>query len=195
MMPNLPGSITRAPEWVGEGDSRRDASALTDRGIALAALDAVLRLTNLFKTHSDAFRAFKQEYEEDKIQIMSDLVNHDRRIAALEVGRTSHPGHAPRVLSHEDNPEPSSWHDYDQAIMDARAELARRVKDPKDRLDSIRAREIAEEVVKGVKTADDAQTFRLIKSRGWSVALEVAKWVAAVVVIAAAARCGLHVPG
>ncbi len=194
-MPDLPRSITRAPEWVGEGDARRDASAMNERAIALAALDAVLRLTNLLKTHSDAFREFKQEYEDDKIKIMTDLVNHDRRIAALEVGRPSRPGHAPRVLSHEDEPEPSSWHDYDQAIMDARAELSRRVKDPKDRLDSIRAREIAEEVVRGVKTADDAQTFRVIKSRGWSVALEVAKWLAAIVIITLAARCGLHIPG
>ena len=188
-MVDLTKPIGRAPEWVGEDDSRRDISSLSDRAVAVAALDVVLRLSSGLKRHSDEFRIFLKGYDNDRAMIMKDLSAHDRRITALEHANSQIPSVPPMR-----DPE-SSWHDWDEALATARAELSRRVKDPKDRLDSIRAREIAQEVVRGVKTADDAQAFRVIKSRGWAVTLEVLKWLVAIVIISCAARCGLHLPG
>lgn len=201
-MPDLPRNVQPggvSPQWVGDGDSRRNVAALDDRGIALAALDAVLRASDSLKRHSDEFRLFRKLYEDDKIVLLKTLSNHEKRITALE-----HRGDAasaapvippdrptvPERLSQE--AEESSWHEWDADFIKAAAELSRRVKDPKDRLDSVRAREIAQEVVTGTKVAEDAKSFRIIKKVGWRGALEIGKWILAAAAGAFGAKYGLH---
>jgi hypothetical protein len=80
-------------------------------------------------------------------------------------------------------------------LSEAGANLHNRVKDPKDRLDSMRAREIAKEVVEGVKTADDATAFRTWKKRGGAVAFEIVKVLIVLAIGAIAYRYGVKVVG
>jgi len=165
-----------SPEWVGEGDSRRDVSKLADRGVSIMALDVVLRVSNALKTHSNEFVTLQTT-------LLRTISDHEKRIADLERARDMGP-------YREESP---SYHDWNELLTKAGSELSRRVKDPRDSLNSDRAREIAAEVVRGAKTVDDAQAFRLLKSRGGRIALEALKWISVAAASIIAARYGFHI--
>jgi hypothetical protein len=218
-----PKSALHVPQWVGEEDSRRDVAGLSDRDIAAAALDVVLRLSSGLKRHSDEFREFKKEYEQDKVVLMRELADHSRRIAALEDGRRIDTLEDSRhIAALEDNrhaaalegsrhsaaleerrpstPPPyrvelQSSHDWNEMLAKAGEELSKRVKSPADRLTSERARAIASEVFEGAKVVEDATAFRAWKTRGRRIAQEIAKAIVTLGAGYLAARYGLHVGG
>jgi hypothetical protein len=167
---------TKTPEWVGEGDARRDVSSLPDRGVSIMALDVVLRVSNALKTHSNEFVALQAT-------LLRTISDHEKRITDLERAQEMGP-------YREETP---SYHDWNELLAKAGTQLSRRVKDPRDSLNSERAREIAQEVVKGTKTADDAQAFQLLKSRGWKIAIEALKWIAVATASIVAAKYGFHI--
>lgn len=169
---HIPRPVKSAPEWVGEADHRRDVASLSDRGVAVMALNVALQLLN-------EFLSFRKGYDDDKTILLQELPNHEKRLSALEVGP-----HREEV--------PSS-HEWNELLVKAGEELSKRVRDPHDRLDSTRAREIAKEVVQGAKTVSDANAFRALKSNGWKISLEVLKWVVGVAGGYIAARYGLHI--
>lgn len=171
----IPPRPHRAPEWVGPDERRRDVSAMTDRAISVMALDRVERVAHAVAVQTDNFNAFVASWDQEKISLLKELPEHARRIGALEMGR---------------GVEFQSSHDWNKLLEDAGTALSKRVKDPRDRLDSDRARKIAEEVVQGVKTADDAKAFRTWRSRGMSIAIETLKGVAILIAGAVAAHYG-----
>lgn len=181
-----PRSVGHAPEWVGEGEGRRDVSSMNDRGIAVAALDVAVRLTGALKRHSSAFLQFASRYEEQEVALLTELPNHEQRIAALERKENR------RQDSEHPRAERSSQHDWDPLLVEAGAMLAQRVKDPRDRMDSDRARAIAKEVLVAAATADDAASFRSLKSRGQKIAWTALKTLLTLAVGAAAAHYGLR---
>lgn len=190
--------VQRTPERVGEGDSRRDVSRMTDRSIATAALDGVLRLSTVLKHHSDEFREFRRDYDESILKLLRELPEYARRIAVLEAPRLQRPptpGFAiPPPAPSPDAPraEMPSSHEWDAMLAKAGAELSRRVKDPADRMTSDRARQIAEEVIEGAKTANDAKAFQSLKSKGQKVVWSAVKAVVLLAIGAVAAHYGLH---
>ena len=200
-----PMAIKPAPEWVGEGDSRRDVSAMTDRALSITGLDLALRAVHTLQELSNKVLGFISEYDQSKVQLLRELPkipDHERRIIALEAARLRAAGHdiplqpgEERSAGSDSQPERKSYHEWDQILGSVSGELARRVKDPRDRMTSDRAAAIAKQVFKQVKTDEDAQTLRTIKSKGWSTALEIAKWVALLAAGALAAHYGLPVPG
>jgi hypothetical protein len=183
-----PRSVGHAPEWVGDGEGRRDVSGLSDRGIAVAALDAVLRVSDSLKRHSTAFLEFGARYEEQEVALLTELPDHEQRIAALE-RKESRRQDSERPGARA---ERSSHHDWDPLLVEAGAMLAQRVKDPRDRMDSERARAIAKEVLVAAATADDAASFRSLKSRGQKIAWTAVKTLLTLAVGAAAAHYGLR---
>ena len=189
--------IKPAPEWVGEGDSRKDISIMGDRGIAVMALDAVLRLSDTIKRHSDEFREFLNSDAKTKMILLQEIPNHAARITALEVAmqESRYKSAMIPVIAEEEREERPSKHEWDEILVKAGEELSRRVKDPKDRIDSIRARQIAQEVYQSATTANDAHAFRALKSGTGKVLLEVLKWLVAFAVGLLAARYGLHFGG
>ena len=151
--------IKPAPEWVGEGDSRKDISIMGDRGIAVMALDAVLRLSDTIKRHSDEFREFLDSDAKTKMILLQEIPNHAARITALEVAmqESRYKSAMIPVIAEEEREERPSKHEWDEILAKAGEELSKRVKDPKDRIDSIRARQIAmEEGLKFVYTGNIA---------------------------------------
>jgi hypothetical protein len=182
--PRTPPRPVRAPEWVGEGGMHQDVSKLSDRGIATLALDLTIKLTLALKRLTDEFTAQRRTADDEKTILLADLSDQNRRIKELEVMASPRERHAYRD-------EAISSHEWNKALEEAGAVLSQRVKDPHDRLDSARAREIAREVVSGAKTAEDAQSFRKLKSRGWMIAVEIAKILGGVLLGALAARYGL----
>jgi hypothetical protein len=181
-------AVSHAPEWVGEGEGRRDVSAMNDRGIAVAALDAVLRVSDSLKRHSSAFLEFASRYEEQEVSLLTELPDHEQRIATLE-RKESRRSDSERPGARA---ERSSHHDWDPLLVEAGAMLAQRVKDPRDRMDSDRARAIAKEVLVAAATADDAEAFRSLKKRGSKIAWEVAKAVVVAAVGAAITYFTVH---
>jgi hypothetical protein len=181
-------SVERAPEWVGEGDARRDVASMNDRGVAIAALDAVLRLSVSLKRHSDEFREFLTGYEEEKVSLLRELPDHEKRINALE----GKPRGQPNRETGDYRGEMPSSHEWDEMLVKAGALLSQRVKDPRDRLDSNRAKEIAEGVILAAKTADDAKAFRSLKSRSRKIAWAIVKGLVTLALGALAARYGFH---
>jgi hypothetical protein len=168
--PPLP---TRVPEWVGPDENRRDVSTMSDRAVAVTSLDLVTRLTGTMVKYVDRFEAFARGWEEEKVALLRELPEHARRLDALE------------------RREPlQSSHDWKTLMSEAGDALSKRVKDPRDRLDSDRARQIALEVVEGVKTVDDAKAFRTWKTRGRGLIIEAVKGVAIAVAGAVAAHYG-----
>lgn len=157
------------PQWVGEGDYRQDVSGLSDRGIAIKSLDVALRMAAAVQHCANQIERFRKEYTDDKALILRELPEipaHRQRIAALE-----------RRAEQGAFDARQSSHDWNELLTNAGSVLSQRVKDPRDRLDSNRAREIAKEVFEGAKVAEDAKAFRTWKSRGVKVVLEIAKWV------------------
>ncbi len=197
-------SASRAPEWVGEAGTRRDVAALSDRGVAVSALDVALRTADSLRKHADEFREFRRSYEDAKTILLRELPGHEQRVTALEKRETTRwrdgerddeqsrgdarDGERLPSMRHE---MPSS-HEWDEMLVKAGTVLSQRVKDPRDRLDSNRARAIAEEVIKGAKVADDAQAFRGLKSRGQKIAWDIIKLLVATAVGALGAHYGLH---
>src|SRR5580698_6444654 len=125
----------RAPELVGEAAEHRDVSGLSDRGVAIMALDVALRTSIAIRRLTDKFTVFLRTRDEDQVILLKELPALGGRVAALESARREG---LPSV-----RPEASSWHDWDESLTKAAAVLSQRVKDPHDRLDSVRAREIA----------------------------------------------------
>lgn len=179
MSQDAPRPVKAAPEWVGDSEEHRDISLMSDRAIAVASFDAVLKLSSALRHNVSAQIKFQHEWEEQMVSLLRELPNHERRIRELELGPMRE--------------EIPSSHEWNEELRNAGVILSQRVKDPKDRLDSQRAREIAREVIEGAKTADDARAFRALKSKGWSVALEILKLVIVALLGAAAAHYGLHV--
>jgi hypothetical protein len=192
-----PRPPSRIPEWIGDETSRQDVAAVSDRGVAVKALDSLLRTGTALKRHSDEFRAFRKEYTDDKAVLMKELADYGRRVAVLEMSQPNDPpgDHSTdRPPAHEASyrAEAQSSHEWDELLHKAGTVLSQRVKDPRDRLDSNRARQIAQEVIETTKTADDALAFRSLKSRGWQIVFEILKWLAAAGVGFATAHWGLH---
>jgi hypothetical protein len=196
--PEMP-KVMRAPEWVGDGDARRDVSMLTDRGLALMGLDLAMRTSSSLKVHSDKFLEFLSGWEKTQLILLQELPDHERRITAIEAARLRAAGHVieegPRSEARPLPQRPEAFrddktrddlrqssHEWDAILTRASADLTRRVKDPRDKMDSNRARTIAQEVVKSVQTDADAQAFRAMKSRGWAIAIEILKILAAAVI-------------
>ena len=146
---------------------------MSDRAIAVKGLDLVTRAVVSLGHHTNAFNEFVKRWDEEKILLLKEIPDHARRIAALE-GREKF----------------QSSHDWTELMSEAGDALSKRVKDPRDRLDSDRARQIALEVVEGVKTVDDAKAFRSWKSRGRGLALEAIKAIAIAAASAVAAHYG-----
>jgi hypothetical protein len=146
------------PQIVGEGESRIDVAKLTDRGIAVKALDLILRMQHAMQVHASEFLSFRKDATDDKAVLLKQIDDYERRISCLE-GR-------PREAA-------ASSHEWNELLTTAGNELSRRVKDTRDGLDSNRARAIAMEVVHTVKTAEDAKSFRSLKARGMKVIYHV----------------------
>lgn len=145
-----PGKPPRLPQYVGDGDSRQDVAGLTDRAVAIKGLDLALRLKETGQ---------KSATTEAALQVtIADL---EKRLS--EVENVSRDGAF------------QSRHEWDEMLVAAGHELSKRVKDPRDRLDSSRAREIAAEVVENAKIAADAKAFRGLKHGTQKVLWEVAK--------------------
>jgi hypothetical protein len=171
---------------------------MTDRAIGIQALDMVTKLVGTVKRHADAVLRLMKDYEDDKILIMQELPDLARRLAMLEAAKLRAAGHNIPLQPGEMppmRPEQGSSHEWDQILASASGELTRRVRNPNDRMTSDRAKALAKEVFQGVKLAEDAATFRAIKSKGWSTAFEILKWVALLAAGGLAARYGLPVPG
>lgn len=166
------------PEWVGEGEDRRNIAELDDRGVAKQALDVGLRIISSLRRHSDEVRRFLDDTAKRDEAILKDLTGLRRRVDSLELGPV--------------RDEAISHHDWNEAFEQAGREISRRVKDPKDRLDSERARAIAQEVVEGAKTVNDAKMFRWLKAQTGTWGLEALKWLALLLAGAIAAHYGLH---
>jgi hypothetical protein len=188
--PEMP-RVARAPEWVGEGDDRRDVASLTDRHLAIMGVDLCLRLVGTLRTHTTAFLAFQNDFDAVRLVLLKELPGHERRITSLEASRLRAAGHNIPPLPEEEPAREASHHEWDRILTRASADLTRRVKDPRDRLDSDRAREIATEVVKRVQTDADAAAFRGIKSKGWKIVFAIVKYAALVLVAALAGHYGL----
>ena len=146
---------------------------MSDRAIAVMGLDIVTRLTGTMAKYVDRFEEFARGWESEKAALLRDLPDHARRIEELET-----------------RGQLQSSHDWTELMSVASGTLSKRVKDPRDRLDSERARKIALEVVEGVKTVDDAQAFRTLKSRGRGIAVEALKAIAMAIGGAVAAHYG-----
>jgi hypothetical protein len=170
---NPPSTVTRAPEWVGEGDRRRDVSHMSDRALLIEALNIIEHQTHALQVHSSAFIDFQAAF-------LREIPELTARVDELEIRMAG--GAVERQSSHE----------WDRMLIEAGQRLSQRVKDPQDRLDSNRARSIAKEVIEAAKTADDAAAFRKIKVSGWKIALEVLKVIAAALVGGAGVHFGLH---
>jgi hypothetical protein len=188
--------IRRAPEWVGEGDDQCDVSHMSDRKLAAEAFAGVLRVNTTLQHHSNEFREFRKDYDESMMKLLRELPEYSRRLAALEAPRLQRPptpGFAiPPPAADGPRAELPSSHEWDEMLAKAGQELSRRVKDPRDRLSSDRAREIAKEVIESTKTADDAKSFRTWKSKGQKIAWGAVKALVAAAIGAAAAHYGLH---
>jgi hypothetical protein len=180
----------RTPEWVGEGDLRQDVSSMTDRALLIKAIDEALHLRQ---------ELGRMVYTLDQLGHRVAVLESARPaplVASLvplaESGPTERPP-LPPPLPIEVRDREHSSHEWDALFVQAGQVLSERVKDPRDRLDSKRARAIAKEVVEGVKEADDAKAFRTWKSRSLAIGFEVLKFVAAAAAGALAARYGLRV--
>lgn len=66
----------------------------------------------------------------------------------------------------ERHPRETSSHDWTELLATAGKELTARVRDPRDKLDSSRARAIAAEVVEASKEAVELSTWRKLKGAG-----------------------------
>jgi hypothetical protein len=230
------GSDVKAkrPEWVGEGEGRRDVSHLTDRGVATMALDVVLHLGTLVKTHSDKLREFLDGQAKTQLILLNELPSYAKRLDALETvdtgindrldrhhkrllvleGRAgpdgtiavadvtvppsgpSIPGAPPMPLGvtiiTDDDPEPSSIHEWNEILQQAGATLSRRVKNPQDRaMTSQRAAAIARQVFTVVETEGKAASYDAWQDRLKRVAIAVAKWILPLILGALAAKYGL----
>ena len=70
----------------------------------------------------------------------------------------------PRQPPHFEPDEPSSYNELSSLFGEAGAELYKRMKDPRDKLDSVRARAIALEAIETAKNADAAATLDRMKA-------------------------------
>lgn len=115
----------------------------------------------------------RTEYDRDKGGLMREFAQMGRRLIALEIG----PMRAPS--------------DSVSDLLAATGEvLSHRARDPRDKMDSERAKAIAREVYEASKNAEDAQALRGWRKRGWGIALEVVKVVIAAAVGALAVKFG-----
>jgi hypothetical protein len=177
MIPPRPGKPPTLPQYVGDGDYRFDAAKLSDRGIAIKGLDLILRLQHSMQVHSGEFMSFKKAVEDDKIALLKMATEYEYRLSALE-GR-------PREAL-------ASSHEWTELLTAAGQELSKRVKNPRDPLDSDRARHIAQEVIETAKTAADASAYRTLRSRGAKILFAVLKAIAIAALGFGASHFGLH---
>jgi hypothetical protein len=169
--PPPPRHASRAPEWVGEGDTREDVSGQSDRRLNLRALHEVLCLRH------------------DLGGIMTTVSGFDGRLQTLEGARPPPPPPYPPLPPMRAESPSSS--ELIEMFANAGKTLTDRIKDPRDSLNSDRARKIAGEMIEQAKVADDASAFRKWRARGGSVVFEVVKLALAVAVAALAYKCGL----
>lgn len=116
---------------------------------------------------------FRAEYDRDKGGLMREFAQMGRRLLAVELGPMRQPA--------------DSVTDLLQATGEV---LSHRAKDPRDKMDSDRAKAIAREVYEASKNAEDAAALRGWRKRGWGIALEIVKVVIAAAVGAAAVKFG-----
>lgn len=86
----------------------------------------------------------------------------------------------------------SSYNVLDATMREAVDTLYARAKDPRDKMDSERARAIAKEVVETARDAADAKELRAWRTRRWSMLLKIVEVLIAAAVGAAAAHYGLQ---
>ena len=207
--PQEPGPIQRAPEWVGDDDVAVDVARVSDRQVAIMALDKILRLTRAVGRLSDRLEDYLNAEIKSKEILLRELPDHGRRIVALEVHveharaqalqASQPPKPADKQSAVDDDemqPEESSYHNVHEMMAEAGDILYRRMKDPRDRMDSDRVRQITSAVLESAKNAEDAASFRKLKKGSKKVALEVAKhflrWVLPLLVGGGAVHWGLH---
>lgn len=193
-------AVVRAPEFVGDGDDRIDVANFSDRAVSIMSFDMAVKGRSALRTFQAKFQEFLDGWAVANEILMRELPEYKRRIEALEtrvyVTPMPLPG-APIPTVPAAPPVPSipaereSHHDWDDILQQAARTITERVKDPKDRLDSKRARAIAEEVVSSAKTASDAASFRAIKSNGVRWALEALKYIGVAIVTWLAAKHGI----
>lgn len=119
--------------------------------------------------------AFRREYDTDKAALIAEFAKMGRRLLSLELG----PMRAPT--------------DSVSDLLAATGEvLSHRARDPRDKMDSDRAKAIAREVYEASKNAEDAASLKAWRGRRWGVALEVFKVVIAAAVGAIVAHYGLR---
>jgi hypothetical protein len=193
-----PGPVKRVPEWVGDGDMLLDVSSHSDRHISVMALDKTLRLTLAVARLTDRLEAFLTADTESKIILMRELPAQSKRISVLEAERTRMHT-VPLAVAPEDGlmrPEESSYHNLHDMMVEAGDILYKRMKDPRDQMNSDRVRDIAAAVLDNAKVAEDAATFRKLKKGGKHIALEVAKhalkWILPLLVGGGAVHWGVH---
>lgn len=139
--PHPPGRPARIPILVAAGTPlQRNVAEVDTRTLAVQAMDQALRNAAAIEEMS-----------------ASRAVTLAPPAPAAE-GQPAAPEGLPPM-----RPPASSVHEWSPMLAEADRILAERMRDPKDRMDSMRARAIAKEVVEGVKTAEDAASFRGLK--------------------------------
>lgn len=118
-------------EVVGPDGAHEDLSASTDRQLMVRAINEIL------------FVRF------DLGTILRELAALTRRVELLE-----HASGAPPTPRRE-----TSRHDWSEALARLSSDLTARVKDPKDKMDSDRARSIASEVVRSARVEEKAVAY------------------------------------
>jgi hypothetical protein len=128
---------------VGPPNAREDLSGQSDRALIVRLVDGILSL------------------EQSIAKAMVTMGDLSTRVALLE---------RPRLMTpQQDDPEISS-HDWNALLREAGHELSKRVQDPRDHLDSDRAKAIAREVYQASRTEDDLKAYRAAGARVWKIA-------------------------
>jgi hypothetical protein len=121
--------------------------------------------------------------------IKSTLDIHANRIERLEKARTPS---GSELVPFAEKEEPS-FHEWNDLLAKAGAALSQRVKDPKDRMDSLRAAAIAKDVLAASQTESKAKAYDAWMNRSGKVAFEIVKLALAAGAGLLAAKYGLHI--
>jgi hypothetical protein len=140
---------------------------MTDRALTVRAVDIALQVAHKLDMLARGLRL--------------ELDGFGDRIKVLERG-------APPPV----RPPLASGSDWNLVLAEAGAELSKRVRDPRDHLDSNRARAIAQEVYKTARDAEDAESMRGLRTRRWTVRDQIIAAVIAGFLLAVSSAVATH---
>lgn len=141
---------------VGPPENEVDISGKGSDEIAVVALDHVLRVG--------------QQVVALKGGLKLEFDHLNERLDSIERNAATPPAVPPMR-----DPE-SSYHDFDPAVRTLRAVLRERVRDERDPLGEVHARELVERVVVDMRRDSDAAKWQGLKTGAGKVAWEVFKW-------------------